>query len=58
MDLFDGDEARIDEMNRRIAGGVRLFRLLPGMRTDLSPEDGQPHPRLSQRHRPERLSHG
>ena len=58
MELFDGDEDedRRDEPPYR--GGVRLFRLLPGVRADLSPKGGQPYSRLSQRYRSKRLSHG
>ncbi len=37
MDLFDGDEEMIDEMNRRTRRRVQLFGVLPRVRPDLTP---------------------
>jgi len=54
MDLFDGDEEKIDEMNRRIAAEFGFAECFP----DLSPEGRQPHPELPQLHCPECLPHG
>lgn len=58
MDLFDGDEEKIDEMNRRIAAEFGFSECFPVWRPDLPPQGGQPHPELPQLHRPECLSHG
>ena len=58
MDLFDGDEAKIDEMNRRIAAEFGFDACFTVCGQTYPRKVDSPDPELPVLHGPERLPHG
>ena len=49
MELFDGDGAKVDELEARIARKMGMEKRVRGLRPDLSPQAGQPRARTRSR---------